>query len=520
MSLQAPKLDRTITSYIGNEITVYYYDPPEGVSVELLYNDQVVMTHTSPQRIISSGFFNSTDLFYAISYTLISADTIVPMGLRYKKDSETSDITYITFTRRQGTETITCIEDTSSIGSANTLYNITATPVMIDAATIDKILWFKADFVDANGTVLFESNRIKARFNNGKFEAQVAYADNSTPAAVNIYYRTSYGWAARSQITLTSVTTRTARSSDSWTWTFSIYPWSIGINLAANTPYSTYTWKLIASDQSNFSQYEVITPEFTLSTQPNHIDYAANMATTRYYKLIQVKNESGASVTSGAITATTSINIPAVLDNIYLARMDKAIALKYNPDLTNLKWNYADTVTPTLGGVYPVIRRNGSQRYRTFTIGGMLSYAIEDTRSFLTTTQYNTIQNSSHSALDKEVLYERYFRDAVLTFLYEDTPLIFKSAEEGAMLVRLSGISLTPEKSLGRRIYSFSATATEIAECTSDNIRKYFDLTAADYSTLIYDYYFAVARDATTLIGAQDSNNNNCIVVTRVRVEV
>ena len=42
------------------------------------------------------------------------------------------------------------------------------------------------------------------------------------------------------------------------------------------------------------------------------------------------------------------------------------------------------------------------------------------------------------------------------------------------MFIHLSNISLKSEKALGRMIYSFSATATEVCEANSDNYLKYF----------------------------------------------
>ena len=68
---------------------------------------------------------------------------------------------------------------------------------------------------------------------------------------------------------------------------------------------------------------------------------------------------------------------------------------------------------------------------------------------------------------------ERDFREAVMNFLYEDTVKLFKSASEGNMLVKLTDISLEPKETLNGLVYSFTATANEIAEYNLDNCRKY-----------------------------------------------
>ena len=59
-----------------------------------------------------------------------------------------------------------------------------------------------------------------------------------------------------------------------------------------------------------------------------------------------------------------------------------------------------------------------------------------------------------------------------MEYLYNDTPKLFRSTPEGTVLVRLMNISLTPEQTLGRMLYNFSATAYEIGEVNSENLLK------------------------------------------------
>ena len=72
-----------------------------------------------------------------------------------------------------------------------------------------------------------------------------------------------------------------------------------------------------------------------------------------------------------------------------------------------------------------------------------------------------------------DIVLEREFRNKVSDFLYEDSVKLFKSSQEGNMLLRLMDISFSPEKQLGRQIYSFTCTGYEIAEDTVDNYKKY-----------------------------------------------
>ena len=72
------------------------------------------------------------------------------------------------------------------------------------------------------------------------------------------------------------------------------------------------------------------------------------------------------------------------------------------------------------------------------------------------------IDSNYSTEIDREIAYEKAYRDAVLDFLYANDIKKFKSETEGEIYVRLSNISLTPNKTLGRRIYSFTAQATEM----------------------------------------------------------
>ena len=65
--------------------------------------------------------------------------------------------------------------------------------------------------------------------------------------------------------------------------------------------------------------------------------------------------------------------------------------------------------------------------------------------------------------------YERKFRELVIDFLYKHNVKLFRSATEGNILVKLMDINFTPNSTLGRRIYSFTATAYEVDEATIKN---------------------------------------------------
>ena len=64
----------------------------------------------------------------------------------------------------------------------------------------------------------------------------------------------------------------------------------------------------------------------------------------------------------------------------------------------------------------------------------------------------------------ENVMSERYFKLAVLDWLTDGKPKLFRSPTEGNYIVRLLNVSLTPKTELGRMIHEFTCTAYEIAD--------------------------------------------------------
>jgi hypothetical protein len=66
---------------------------------------------------------------------------------------------------------------------------------------------------------------------------------------------------------------------------------------------------------------------------------------------------------------------------------------------------------------------------------------------------------------------ERYFKLAVLDWLTDGKPKLFRSPTEGNYIVRLLNVNLTPKTELGRMIHEFSCTAYEIADFNYESLR-------------------------------------------------
>lgn len=71
------------------------------------------------------------------------------------------------------------------------------------------------------------------------------------------------------------------------------------------------------------------------------------------------------------------------------------------------------------------------------------------------------------------ILLERKYREKVMEWLTNGRPKLFRSPTEGNIIVVLSAISFTPFQNSDRMVYSFTATATEVAEYNLDNLIDY-----------------------------------------------
>ena len=171
-------------------------------------------------------------------------------------------------------------------------------------------------------------------------------------------------------------------------------------------------------------------------------------------------------------------------DDIFLSDKDYMFALRYNPKISNFKWVTQDSITNTLGGKYPLIRRNGDQFYKQFGISGTLYLdwpeIVTETCSTGKTMADFFVEESCSLYLSQtkitaynQATLKKKMRDIIAEFLSNGSIKLLRSEEEGLMLVYLSGVSFTPNTTSGRRVYDFSATATEICEVTEENITKY-----------------------------------------------
>ena len=182
----------------------------------------------------------------------------------------------------------------------------------------------------------------------------------------------------------------------------------------------------------------------------------------------------------------------ALFEHSFLYDGERQLKIKYNPKLSGYKTVIQEAKVQGLGAKYPSIVRNGSISYKEFTIQGLISYLSDEENLFMSISElypenFQEVQGEwrenaqvveksyirSTSLTDNNILTEKVFRDKVFEFLNNGKPKIFKSPTEGNLIIYTMNNSLTPEEALGRMLYNFSATASEIMEYNWDNLLKY-----------------------------------------------
>ena len=167
-----------------------------------------------------------------------------------------------------------------------------------------------------------------------------------------------------------------------------------------------------------------------------------------------------------------------------LGKDNRQLKLQFDNTMGSFKHQLVESKMETLGSKYPFITKNANVNYKTFPINGLISFNMDENSTFLTKEDYYNYKNNDvkqgHEDYNKnnnitmyDYTQERDFRKEVLNFLMDGEPKLFKSPTEGNIIVRLMDVNCTPNQSLGRLVYSFTANAFEIDEYNYSNCLKY-----------------------------------------------
>lgn len=153
-------------------------------------------------------------------------------------------------------------------------------------------------------------------------------------------------------------------------------------------------------------------------------------------------------------------------DDIFLSDEDRSVCIKYNPQVSSFKTNILESKQETLGGQYPYFFRNGTVMYNEFPISGLISRLAEPSADSETRTETNAGSQSSSdwstNLTHENFAAERNYKMSLLKWLNNGKTKLFRSPAEGNYYVRLMGVSLSPNQTLGRMLHTFNCTAYEV----------------------------------------------------------
>lgn len=253
---------------------------------------------------------------------------------------------------------------------------------------------------------------------------------------------------------------------------------------------------LRADSNENFQIWQEVQ---LIQTTESDLDWQDRIIESNVWYKYMLQSAGGTYSRGGCSAQTDPVLVN--FDDIYLTTEDKQLKITLGGQVTNYKHNVMESKTDTLGGAYPIIRRNGKTKYRSFSINGTIAYIgnnetilVNDTTAtathFLTTKNMNGLFETRDSLIKATSLYDNYnvahqiddntdiylerkFREAVIEFLYDNNVKLYRSQTEGNILVRLMNISFTPKNEIGRYIYDFTAEAIEVDEFNIENCHKY-----------------------------------------------
>lgn len=215
-----------------------------------------------------------------------------------------------------------------------------------------------------------------------------------------------------------------------------------------------------------------------------------------------------------------SNTVYCVYEHMFLVGDNRQLKIKYNPQISSYKRQLQETKTETIGSKYPFILRNGEVNYFSFPINGLITYHLDEQEAFCkkeslivcdptrviydnkerkvcVNSKIRTISSDKTidsieaqfkmptqydvNLTDDNIITEREFRNQVEEFLTNGNYKFFKSPTEGIKIVAVTGVSLTPNQTLSRMIYSFSSTAQEVKECTLSNALDYNIISRGSY---------------------------------------
>ena len=236
-----------------------------------------------------------------------------------------------------------------------------------------------------------------------------------------------------------------------------------------------------SSSRDNFKMWQnvdevIIQQENVLNV--TWFDYTVEPGVWYKYKITRINS-------AGLHTGFVKIEEPIMIvpEDIFLQANGQQLRIRFDPQIDSIKRNFSESLTETIGSKYPYIRRNGNVNYRSFGLSGTIVSFMNVKDNLLQASKtdiyqeskelYNNYNQQHNVSIYRDYIYERQFRNKVIDFLCDNNVKLYRSLTEGNILIKLMDITLTPNQTLGRLIYTFSCTAYQIGDCNMKNYQNY-----------------------------------------------
>lgn len=314
---------------------------------------------------------------------------------------------------------------------------------------------------------------------------------------LSLSYTTSNGYSASKNFTFLLLNLGGERLDATITATPNPYEGRIEVKVVSET--ERYIGNLTirrSSNRSNFTIWEDV-KHIPITSARDGIDetwYDYSVESGIWYKYCVQKRDR---LNNRGLSVITSKPTMALLEDMFLSDETRTLRIKFNPQVSSYSRTLMESSSQTIGSKYPFIKRNGNVNYRQFSISGLISHFMDEEELFTSreelynghTALYEEYNSNNRINDYNDFILERKFREKVEEFLYDGKVKLFKSTPEGTLLVRLMNVSLNPEQSLGRMLYSFSATAYEIDEVNLNTLKKYEILNPGELNPISSNQY-------------------------------
>ena len=239
----------------------------------------------------------------------------------------------------------------------------------------------------------------------------------------------------------------------------------------------TGTFVLRRTDSiSNFSKWDNMI-RFTLTTNTgldnlHWVDGTIESGVTYKYALSRLETVNGVTAVK---SWQESDKFTPYFEHLFLADENCQLCMRFNPQVSSVKYVVQETKQDTIGGKYPIFFKNGDLNYMEIPISGLVSYLMDEDNLFCSKSSIgiNDDNPATINLTEYNVAAERNFKLKVLNWLNNGKPKYLRSATEGNYIVRTLNNSMSPNTQVGRMLHTVTSTGDEVAENTVSNLIKH-----------------------------------------------